>query len=474
MKRDRKTVGPWAARVLRTLADTLESGRKEGRSGRETPEETAARSVSAGGAEGRRSGPTGPVPAHSPGPARQGALESLLWAHLTAENPDSAAARIHVVSMGEIKAAFGAAEWARLSGKAMMIAESAIRARLGPKDQFCRRGDDAFLLLFADVLPEQAEERVDIIVADIRRHLLGAQARNAGGFGVRRSKMTLDELVATGVVGDERADRAKASGEGMTASDLAARIHRQISFGFIPVWNQATQRVDSFLCQAQRQADYGTFVGTWVLNGGYDDPFSLGVDLRGIEASIGALRRMESGVTEVPTVIIPLHFRSLVGERGARILRKLEQSTGPKERRHIIYEIIGPRSSLPLGSLPTLIGTLKTLGRGVYVRAIHGHLADVAPWVEGADGLGIDLNDLSRHSADARSRARALRDFFKAAASAKEKLPRSRYLWDARSIEEIGWASSGGATLVAGPALGAEVGKGLSPPYYMSSRQVGF
>lgn len=465
-----RVVAPWAAKLLRSWAETLEAAPPDARRGDPPLDLPPAQR------------PAGPA-RHRGGDRHAGAhresLEGLLWAHLS-EPPNEPDSRLHVISLAEIRQAFGD-EWPRLAGKAAMIAESVIRSHLAPGDRFCRRGDEAFLLLFADGHETAPEERLDSILAGIRRQLLGAKADTAGAFGVRATNVTLAQIIDGGVVlggplvtiaaPAQPSGSAAPVAERMTPSELAARIHRQISFAFAPVWTAAAQRVESYVCLARRDADYGSFQGTWVLNGGYSDPFSLGVDLRAAEATAADLRRLMKAPDAVPDIILPLHLRSLCGEGGMKVLRKLERSIGPNERAHIIYEIIGPGPGMPLASLPSLIHTLRSLGKGVYVRAVPTAVEDLAPWVGQADALGLDLNDLARHGADPRTRTRALRDFFKTTAQAG--LPSTRYLWDARTMEEATAALSLGASFLCGAAGGGEAVPQAKPPFFLSRRHMG-
>lgn len=482
-----RTVGPWAARLLRSLAETL-----EGQSRRRDDASAKARRTSAGTNSGSERGGDRHAGTH------QDSLEGLLWTHLCL--PEGAPeARLHVVSLAEIRQAFGR-EWARLSAKALMIAEAIIKANLTPGDRFCRRGDEAFLLLFSGNQPEDVERRLDIIVSGIRRQLLGAKADKAGGFGVRATNLTLAQVINGGLMlsapsaapttQDNNApispspspNAASAAGtgieavagmggDGMSASDLAARIHRQISFSFAPVWSARAQRVENYVCLARREADYGTFQGTWVLNGGYGDPLALGVDLRAVDSAVADLRRLMKTADEMPCIILPLHLRSLCGEGGRRMLGKLESAITPNERPNIVFEIIGPAPNLPLGTLPQMIGTLKTLGRAVHVRAVPGAVDGLLPWIGKADAVGLDLNDIARHGADPRTRLRALRDFFKATSGAEA--PVTRYLWDTRTMEEASLAVSLGASFLCGTAAGGEALAQIKAPFYLGRRHLG-
>ncbi len=378
-------------------------------------------------------------------------LEALLRAYL-ARGADCSPARLFLVSFQDIRVAFGD-EWDRVGPKVMTLADEIISETLPAGNCYSYHSDDTLLIMVVEREAGLSKMALSRVLEQLRRRFGGG---TGGACGVKLKAATLSEVLR---VQHPRAISAAPASSGqaavtvqqMTPAQLAERIHKQIAFVHRPVWSAEGQEVGSFLCMARRSADYGTFFGKWVLNGGYDDPFAFGVDLRSMDTVLGALPAARA-LPRAPALVLPLHFRSLVGESGERIMRALASRVEEADRKHLVFEVLGPLETLPLTRLPLIVAALRKLGAAVWVRAVHTKIADLLPYLRGVDAFGIDLNDLARGDPDPGQRSRYLNDLRKVVPIGNAKMP-GLYVWDVRTAGEVKTARAAGAGMLAGPAV---------------------
>lgn len=375
---------------------------------------------------------------------------------------------LHVYSLQELKLAFGP-EWRRLAPKAMKVVEIVLRQRLGPTDTYLRHADNAFVVHMGGDHGQQAPRRATRILMDLRRGLLGGASGQGKGFGVQLERSTLGDLLSKGI-SPEPAPVAETTlavavsppKVELSPGEVAARLHKQLSFSFSPIWAPSEGRVVGYQTLARRHTDYGIYRGKWVLNGGYEDPFSLGVDLRMVDAAAQQAKRPDGEETP-PRLILPVHNRSLLGRSRERVLRALETQSEGSARKMIVPEIVGILEAHPLTLLPETIAELKAIFGTVYVRLIPGAEASLLPHLGGVEGVGLDMNELARHGVAADRRRQALKDFGAALKDAKGLAAATRYVWDLHSAGEIKLAMGEGFTHVSGTAVGLEDAEARSP-----------
>lgn len=375
---------------------------------------------------------------------------------------------LHLYSLQELKLAFGT-EWPRLSSKAMKVVEIVLRKRLGPADTFLRHADNAFVVYMGGEHAEQAPQRASRILGELRQNLLGPSTPQGKSFGIQLERVTFGDLLSKGISPEPAplADTSLAVAVSapkveLSVGEVAARLHKQLSFSFSPVWAPGQEMVTGYQALARRHTDYGIYRGKWVLNGGYEDPFSLGVDLRIIEAVAQQITRLQDLPT-LPKLSLPLHNRSLLGRNRDRILQSLDSNVPKALRAGVVPEIVGILDAHPLTLLPDTIAELRALFGQVHVRILHGGLEAIAPHLGRADGIGIDMNELGRHGATASQRRLALKEFGAAVKALKVKVPQDRYVWDLHSAGEIKLATAEGFTIISGAAVGIEDAQPRAP-----------
>ncbi len=423
--------------------------------------------------------PAPPAPAPAPPPRRSAptrlahphnALDELLKAYLT-DRGDSAISKIHLISLDEMKAAFGP-EWDRLSQKAMMITEGIIRKNLSSADYYFRQTDDSYLILLAGLGVHEAAAKVHMITTQIRRRLLGDKADKLRNFGVKAAVVTLSELLEQGTIPsvenitrtlDERLPeeigvrtfRRRGNGADSTPQ---MRIYESLSVRYRPVWNPASQLVFAYQAQPYRTTDYGTFAGQWTLNGGYLDPLGIEVDKKVIEDALKNLRTMREDKNP-PVTLIPLHFKSFTGQARNEMFSLISALLNQSRQEMVAFELVGLLDSLPVNRLPQIVSALGRLSRFVAVRAVPEHFDHIRGYLRGVRLVGVDLSDISRHGADTHSRNRVMVEFAKF--SREQGI--ASYVWDLKTIDEVRQALALGYSNLSGVAVASE----LSEPRHL-------
>ncbi|MBK1663097.1 hypothetical protein CKO10_01045 [Rhodospirillum rubrum] len=443
--------GLWLAEALRRLADRLApagSGRL-GKSGQ--------------GSEPRLSD------------APQATLDGMLRAYL-GERKDSAISKVHLLTLEEIKTAFGD-EWPKLSRKAMMLTEGIIRQHMADGDYYWQQNDESYLLLLSGLEAEEAAAKVMMIADLVRKRLLGNRAVGLPDFGVKASAITVSELLESGAsptleaitrILDERLAEevgVRSLGVRSSARVLSAqnRIHDSLTVGFRPVWNPSSRLVFAYQGQPYRTTDYGWFAGQWTLYGGYLDPLGIEVDKKVIEVALKPLRAARDAKTP-PVIILPLHFRSFTGQNRNEMFSLIAALVEECRKDVLAFELVGLFDGLPLNRLPQVVAGLAKLSRFVAVRAAPDQLEPIRGFLEGVRLLGIDLNDIGRHGSDPANRARVMTDL---ARFAKERGIAS-YVWDLRTMEEVRLALDLGYSNLCGQAVGSDT----ADPHHVYERAI--
>ena len=427
--------------------------------------------------------PTKPQPVGLQGGCPASTLDDLLRAYLQG-GTDSAVSRIHVISLQDLKVAFGP-EWQRLASKAMKMAENVIMKHLGPTDYFYRQGEESFLLLLGGASRGEAERRLTLISRRIQKVLLGERAEHAGAFGVKVAVVTLSDLIASGVVPTvesvtrtlqeeakwvtdttRQARPAEASpptpaptpapadppAEDPPAADRKrAALVSQVQLHYQPAWNPQTGYVEAFQAVAVRTTTYGTFYGTAALNGGATDPLLPVFDEIVLAASLrsaSALRERRAG----SRIIVPLHLYSFAAEGNDAFLRLLAAPENAQCAEWLEVEIVGIEDDSPVNRLPALISQLSRTFSGVRVRAPLDNPLALGPSASRASTIGLDLADLGRHYKSQALRTSVLKKFIQMSVHSSAR----PYVWGAMTIKDVIVAEAPYG-LISGPAIAPAV-----------------
>lgn len=377
--------------------------------------------------------------------------------------------RLYVFSLCEFRDAFGS-HWPDVAEGTVLAAERVLQGWLGSRDAYSRQGSVSFLVFLAQDRSGQAEQRATVIANDMRDRLLSGQPVTVKGNGVQVKGISLSELVDSAVA--NMFERPSAAVRAATqTSEILVKLHQQLSHVYAPVLTLDSGMVQGFQSIPRRESETGRRNGQWVLNGGYDDPLTVAIDMRSIEIACTHLKVTQDW-KEKPILIVPLHFRSMLGKGRERMIAHLEKILPPDRLPELRLELVGVLDHFPLTDLPKTVADLRGLCGGVFIRAMLAHLERIAPHAGRADAVGLDLNDLSRHGVSPEQRIRALQDFAGLAAAARGRLPRLMYAWGLRDGEDMREAAKLKYALLSGFAVDGEVPE-PRPPYPKSMKGLG-
>lgn len=377
--------------------------------------------------------------------------------------------RLYVFSLKEFREAFGS-HWQAVAEGTVLAAERILQGWLGSRDAYSRQGDVSFVTFLAQSRPGEADQRATTIAADMRDRLLSGQPIPLKGNGVQVKGISLSELVDTAVA--HMFERPSAAAQAQSQSnEILVKLHHQLSTVYAPVLTLDSGMVQGMQSIARRETETGRRSGQWVLNGGYDDPLTVAVDMHGLE-SLTVQMKATQPWKERPVFILPLHFRSLLGKNRDRMIAQLQKTVPADRQSELRIELVGVLDNFPLSDLPQVIADLRAVCGGVFVRTLLSHLERIAPHAGRADAIGIDLNDLSRHGVSPDQRIRALQDFAGLATVYRGRLPRLRYAWGLRDDEDLKEAAKLKYALVSGFAVDGE-SHDVRVPYQKSLKGLG-
>ncbi|GAB3120829.1 hypothetical protein [Novispirillum itersonii] len=377
--------------------------------------------------------------------------------------------RLYVFSLKEFREAFGS-HWQAVAEGTVLAAERILQGWLGSRDAYSRQGDVSFVTFLAQNRSGEADQRATTIATDMRDRLLSGQPVTLKGNGVQVKGISLSELVDNAVA--HMFERPSAAAQAQSQSnEILAKLHHQLSTVYAPVLTLDSGMVQGMQSIARRETETGRRSGQWVLNGGYDDPLTVAVDMHGLE-SLSAQLKATQPWKERPVFILPLHFRSMLGKNRERMVAQLQKAVPADRQMELRIELVGVLDNFPLSDLPQVISDLRSVCGGVFVRSLLSHLERIAPHAGRADAVGMDLNDLSRHGVSSEQRIRALQDFANLATVCRGRLPRLRYAWGLRDDEDLREAAKLKYALVSGFAVDGE-GHDARVPYQKSVKGLG-
>lgn len=143
--------------------------------------------------------PTGGSSASAPAMERQQAAEERVAAMMVSAESAAASAlgNLQILNLSDMEARVGPA-WPRVSKMVHMLIENTLSKRLHHRDTFFRCKEGVYAVVFAETTKAEAEERCEIIVAEIRQRLFGDPegARDPDVSAVRVHAEAMDQNLA--------------------------------------------------------------------------------------------------------------------------------------------------------------------------------------------------------------------------------------------------------------------------------------
>jgi GGDEF domain-containing protein len=350
------------------------------------------------------------------------ASEAVVSAH----GPRTAAGKLHLLDLTDIKARMGA-RWEKTSDLVERFFDGAIRRNLGPGDTFVRLGEMSYILLLRDLSPEEAKIKCCTICEELSERLFGDQVHSASlrALVTSLASSTLPEDAPVEAF-DEILERDGSEtiirvGPPPGANGASAPHHEGLDdgsnecaplrFKHRPIWDTATNVVISYLCQSE---------------GPVHAPDDMrGTGLAGPEASQAAVDR--AVLRECATSMQSTHKRGFRLISGASValdtlsysrfwLQYSEelQKIPPGMSRDLIFFVTGIDRGIPNIRLAQVLPKLSKHSRGVFCvlsdrgyigtrfsrTATHAIGIDLAPG--SAESLSLNrITELSQQAASA-------------------------------------------------------------------------
>lgn len=181
-----------------------------------------------------------------------------------APGPRTAAGKLHLLDLTDIKARMGA-RWEKTSDLVERFFDGAIRRNLGPGDTFVRLGEMSYILLLRDLSPEEAKIKCCTICEELSERLFGDQVHSASlrslvaslassalpedapveAFDEILERDGSETIIRVGPPPGPAANTPNHEGWEDGAGECAP-----LRFKHRPIWDTATNVVISYLCQS--------------------------------------------------------------------------------------------------------------------------------------------------------------------------------------------------------------------------------
>ncbi|HUH86222.1 MAG TPA: hypothetical protein VLX85_16560 [Stellaceae bacterium] len=398
---------------------------------------------------------------------------------LLSENSEGAllAGRVNVIGLKKVKERFGA-EWDRFAVRADRIARNTIERHLTAGDIYTSTLGFAYIMVFAQLSPDQAKVKCRLIGDEIAKSLLGegdgalievktAVAQIDGKIAFQ--DVLLKEVLATSLgddkdleLVDEPAPRRPVQAPDGQWEPIPAPARKQnvrgaqadllddLRFVYRPMWDQSRSVVSAYYCVAQVPlADVGDARGdaeTMTGDGGERPRLDVLTQQRVI-ADLDDLARASRKLF----IVLPVHFETLSAmARRREYLRVLREQTNAEMRKLLVVEVVGVPQGVPQTRLTDLVGPLKPLCRSVVLRLP----------LESADFSNIKGSGAEAIGADVAGRADAefvLMQHMNRFARATAKAEFPCYIHGLRSISLVAGALGAGFGYIDGDAVASPV-----------------
>lgn len=287
------------------------------------------------------------------------------------------AGSIHLMGLESLSDRLGS-RWTAVADRVHMLTARLLEGYLSPHDTWFRHGGEAYVVVFAQLAPEQARLICAKVVEELQIMLLGEA--DTASIMVRTAvhEIGSDMMLVPASLRqmlDEAAGRLNR--EATAASDsldrpAVIRVHpgekpSRIEVRYRPVWDVKQQVVSVFIARGCRLRGGRTLV--WGYDG-LDDPEDpqqiLAMDLQVIQEAVGeALELYENRFRFFLSV--PVHFESLAVLGRRREMVAILQSIPVHMRPFMTYHLYGVPSGVPTGRLAEMVGTLRPYGRTTMV-----------------------------------------------------------------------------------------------------------
>jgi len=345
---------------------------------------------------------------------------------------------IHLVGLQRIKDRL-ASEWDRVAERAQDVAQKVIQRHSKPDDIFTRYDELSFLIIFADMTPEQAQLKCIEIGEEIGKRLLGenfvaeAAEVKTGVFETDGSlifsvvnKPDLMKRLLSDEDSSNEAAEGSTSGEAPGSADALPdqpevtfeKLDRSQALAsmrvmYRPMWNTRHKAIANYFAAASASNVFGEQLWDTLLRREFGDILSPAEF--DVYVARSALRDMARTVAQGQRVLLcwPVHFETIAARVGRHAYIEICREIPESVRQMLIFELDGIPEGTPQSRLIELSSVLKPFCRAQILRTPwhfrqFGNIAGA-----GITAVGFDVSSAPRSDGE---RIRILEEFATAAA----------------------------------------------------------
>jgi PAS domain S-box-containing protein len=274
------------------------------------------------------------------------------------------AGKVQLVGLADVREALGE-RWREVSASVFALAEHILRRHLGPKDACHRTADDGFLVCFAELGEEEAQDKAQLVAEEIRATLAGVAPELASarveGFAARvsidSSESGSDESVIQALEGRLTRERKRLEGGAL-----------EVLRGGLANAQIVLQRVRT---DTNQIAPFTMVRLPKPLESALDTLRALGRSDYGLEAELllltGAAERLLSELTATRTdvILVPVRMSTLVQRREAERWLQIARSMAQPGKRRLVVEITELSRDTARSRMTDLVMMISSLCRAV-------------------------------------------------------------------------------------------------------------
>lgn len=391
---------------------------------------------------------------------------------LLTQSSDLDIGQMEFINLDEVRAVCGE-NWGHWRERIFIAAESIIAKHTSQADLVIRC-NAGFIIIFAELDPDDVRRVCDEIAASVRAFFLGSEEFSHLGLRMEASRVSANEFArkiqqaraevlptaATAHPEDELQDAHAATPQPV----LQGRVPK-VMVAFLPVWSATAEAVGTFFCVPYRRARDGRLIyGQSVLSADARPQDRLTLNIHIVRRAIEALNALdERGLKSAIGLSISYSVLAMARTR-VPLMQELAAIPG-HFKRQVLMRIDGTPVDAPAGQISELTRiTSQYCGQVImelpmrppsFERYADARIHVVGlELVNGQDTLYQHRPEIERHVKDARRRNRAL------------------YLSNCQSRDVVREGAAHGLNFFTGPAIGAPLDM-PSAPHKLSWDKIG-
>jgi len=366
------------------------------------------------------------------------------------------AGRISVIGLDRVRKRFGR-RWLHVAERVHRATRRAIGRHLSPRDLFTLWRETSYILLFANLTPEQATATCRLIADELGKALLGEEgaewleikttvANLAGGLEFT-DLPSVDQLIH-----EAKRQPAQPKPNQVTLEWAEAEKKQEAplkqQFAFRPMWDPARNVLSMYLCIPASTMGKPQQIWDETASRTLDD--LLRFDLAMAERVLVELDAMHSDGRQL-LITLPVHFESLstAGHRG-HYVQMLATRLTPAIGQFLVIELVGLPDGIVTSRLLEMVTTLMKCSRAVVARLRVDENNVSSFQTAGLRAVGCDL---SGHSLSESALLQHMNRFNRNAARAKLRT----YVRGVRTISLAAAAVGAGFSFIDGDIIASAV-----------------